>query len=361
MPVPTERDVVETEQRLGGWLARRIPGATDVEVSGLSVPEGTGYSNETLMFDAAWRQGGESRKRSLVARLEPTRYQVFPEPDIRREYEVITRLAACSDVPLPPTLWMEDDAGVLGARFFVMEKVDGSVPADVPPYNAEGFLVDMSPEERRELWDGAFDAFCAIHGVDPQKDGFGFLDRSDRGAPGLEQFLVYLEGYYEWAMRRPNQIVESAWEWIREHRPSGEPIGLVWGDARIQNMIFQDTRCAAVLDWEMVTLGSPEQDLGWWLFLDEFSSQGMGVPRLEGLPGRSETIEIYEERTGHEVRNVEFYEVVSGFHFALILMKIYQMQEDFGVLGPDDVGAMERDNPVTKLLAEHLGLPASTV
>lgn len=360
MPVPTERDVADTRRRLGAWLAGRVTGAEDVEVSGLSVPEGTGYSNETLMFDVSWRRDGKDEGRSLVVRLEPTSFQVFPEPDIRREYDVITRLASCSDVPLPPTLWMEEDPEVLGAPFFVMEKVDGSVPADVPSYNAEGFLVDMSPARRRELWDGAFDAFCAVHAVDPAKDGFGFLDRPDRGEPGLEQFLGYLERYFEWAMRRPNRIVESAWEWIREHRPSGEPVGLVWGDARIQNMIFQDTRCAAVLDWEMVTLGSPEQDLGWWLFLDVFSSRGMGVERLEGLPGRSETIEIYEERTGHEPRNLEFYEVVSGFHFGLILMRIYQMQEDFGVLSSEDVGAMERDNPVTKLLAEHLDLAAPT-
>ena len=81
---------------------------------------------------------------------------------------------------------------------------------------------------------------------------------------------------------------------------------LLWGDARIGNIIFDGTRPAAVLDWEMVTLGSPEMDLAWSIFLDRHHSEGMGLPRLEGFPSYEETVERYEALTGFEVQDLHY-------------------------------------------------------
>src|SRR5690606_8522169 len=96
------------------------------------------------------------------------------------------------------------------------------------------------------------------------------------------------------------------------------------GDARIGNMIFRDRRCVAVLDWEMATLGPPEMDLGWFLLLDRHHSEGIGVPRLAGLPGPAETVARYEERLGRRVAHLAFWELFAAWRFAVILRRVAQ-------------------------------------
>uniref|UniRef100_UPI00202888D2 phosphotransferase n=1 Tax=Caballeronia sp. ATUFL_F1_KS39 TaxID=2921766 RepID=UPI00202888D2 len=79
----------------------------------------------------------------------------------------------------------------------------------------------------------------------------------------------YYRRYLAWASDgKPQPTVDAGLAWLLANQPQDEPVGLSWGDARVGNMIFSDARCVAVLDWEMVALGNPEQDLGWWLFLD---------------------------------------------------------------------------------------------
>src|SRR5207244_12421350 len=108
---------------------------------------------------------------------------------------------------------------------------------------------------------------------------------------------------------RPEPVIEAGLAWLRRHRPADEPLGLCWGDARIGNMIFAGARCRAVLDWEMATLGNPEQDLAWWLFLDRHHSEGIGLERLAGLPRRDEQVARYEELMGPPVRHLDYYGV----------------------------------------------------
>jgi aminoglycoside phosphotransferase (APT) family kinase protein len=120
-------------------------------------------------------------------------------------------------------------------------------------------------------------------------------------------------------------------------------------------MIFEGFECRAVLDWEMVTLGDPVQDLGWWLFLDRHHSEGVGVPRLPGFPSYAATIARWEDLTERRAEHVAFYEVFAGLRFAVIMMRLAQLMIEFEVLPPD--ADLERNNVVTQLLAKLLGLP----
>jgi aminoglycoside phosphotransferase (APT) family kinase protein len=102
---------------------------------------------------------------------------------------------------------------------------------------------------------------------------------------------------------------------------------------------------AAVVDWENATLGNPVQDLAWWIVLDRCFSEGLGVPRLDGLPGLKETITFWENQTGFKANHYHYYEVFACLRFALIIgrcMIILQMEE------------MVIDNFVTGLLAKML-------
>jgi aminoglycoside phosphotransferase (APT) family kinase protein len=128
-------------------------------------------------------------------------------------------------------------------------------------------------------------------------------------------------------------------------------------DARIGNIVFDGTRPAAVLDWEMATLGSPEEDLAWTVFVDRHHSEGLGVPRLEGFPGVEETVERYQALTGFAVRSLHFWQAFAGFRFGVVMARIAQQMIHYGVMTPEQGRAFELDNTVTRLLAELLELP----
>lgn len=358
MPTPWTRDLAADGLRLKAWLETKLVGAKDVVISELVAPAGSGFSNETLLFDLSWREGGEARREKMVVRIRPTGFQIFPDYDLARQFNAMRRLEA-TDVPVPRMLWLEEaDTGILGAPFYVMRQVAGRVPPDQPPYHTGGWLTEISPEERRSIWLGGLESMARIHRLDYRVAGFGDLERPPLGATGLDRQLAEYERYHAWAARgREHPITEAAWEWLLANKPAGEPEGIVWGDARIGNIIFDGTRPAAVIDWEMVTLGSPEADLGWAIFLDRHHSEGLGVPRLEGFPSYEESVAFYAGVSGHSVKNLDYYQVFAGFRFSVIMMRIAQ-QLVFYELMPEEAGyAFERNNTVTQLLAKLLELP----
>jgi aminoglycoside phosphotransferase (APT) family kinase protein len=219
-------------------------------------------------------------------------------------------------------------------------------------------MTEISPAERGAIWWGGIECMARIHRLDPEAAGFGFLGRSERDASPFRRQLAYYERYLEWAARGlPQPTIEAALGWLRANEPADPRTVLLWGDARIGNIIFDGTRPAAVLDWEMVTLGSPEEDLAWAIFLDRHHSEGMGVPRLEGFPSFEATVERYQELTGFEVRNLHFWQVFAGFRFAVIMARIAQQMVHYQVMAPEQGRAFELDNTVTQLLAKLLELP----
>jgi aminoglycoside phosphotransferase (APT) family kinase protein len=358
MPTPWQRNLEEDGRKFAAWLRGRLSGARDLEVTPLVAPQSSGFSNETLLCSAAWSEAGAKRSESLVVRIQPTGYQVFPEYDMGLQFRTM-QLLAKTDVPVPRALWLEEsDRSVFGAPFYVMAKVEGRVPTDQPPYHVGGWMTEISPAERRAIFLGGFEAMARIHKLELDAAGFGSLRRPELGANGLLQELAFYERYFQWAAAgREQPIAEAAFEWLRKHAPSGEPEGLVWGDARIGNIIFDGTRVAAVLDWEMVTCGSPEKDLGWAVFLDRHHSEGLAAKRLEGFPSYDECMAYYESRTGHRVKHLHYYQVFAGFRFAVVMMRIAQQVVHYGLMTKEQGRAMEIENTVTKLTARLLDLP----
>jgi aminoglycoside phosphotransferase (APT) family kinase protein len=143
---------------------------------------------------------------------------------------------------------------------------------------------------------------------------------------------------------------------VKANKPSEQHIALAWGDARINNQMFDDAgNVVAVFDWEMVTLADPMMDLGWWLFLDRHFHEGCHRPRLDGFPTREEMVARYEARSRREARDLEFYEVFAGLRFGVVMMRINSLLIEFELMPPDS--EMGRNNIVTHLLAEMLGIP----
>jgi aminoglycoside phosphotransferase (APT) family kinase protein len=352
MAIGDQRDLELAREKLTAYFARVLPEARDIEVRNLLSP-GMGFSNETLLCDLSYRASGERRSEPLVIRVRP-HAQVFPEYDLRQQYDVMQRLAP-TDVPVPTMRWFEESPDVLGASFYVMDRIEGVVPPDHPTYHVAGPCLDMTPASRAALWWDGLDKLTRIHKLDWRKLGFGYLDHPERGRTPLAQQLEYYRRYLDWAAEgRPQPTVEPALGWLLANQPTDEPVALCWGDARIGNMIFHRDRCVAVLDWEMVTLGNPEQDLGWWLFLDWHHSAGIGVPRLEGFPSREETIARYEEKMGRPVRSLHYYEAFAAFRFAVIMIRIAALTRAADLPTPEN---FETNNICTQGLARLLDLP----
>lgn len=340
--------------RLTEWLPPRV-GASSVTITDLTPPSGTGYSSETLLFTASHDGDGGPGEHRYVVRLKPTRPGVFPEYDIDLQHDVMAALATTTSIPVPRMLWQEHDASVLGSEFFVMAHVPGRVPTDNPPYTLDGWILAEPEERRREMHTSALDVLCAIHQLDPMA-ALGSV--AGRLRSGLDAELAYYESFFEWAAQgRPQPVAERAWEWVNDNRPKGEhPIGISWGDSRISNMIFgPDLRPVAVLDWEMVSLGDPQMDLGWWLFLDRHFTVGMGVEQPPGFLSRDETVARWEAAVGRAAGDVDFYEMYAGFRFAVVMMSLTRLFIADGLMPADT--DFDRNNTVTQCLAPMLGLP----
>jgi len=356
-PPGSARDLAKTAQTLAAWLAGRLPGARELAVSNLAPPGGTGFSNDTLLFDLAWRDAdGAARQRALVARIAPAGVPVFQRYDVAKQFRAM-ELAGRHGVPVPALVGLETGSDVLGSPFFVMERVPGRVPTDSPPYHMGGWVAECAPEERAGLWWSGLEAMARVHAIGPAVADVAFLaDGDGSAAAALETWRRYLV----WAAEgRPQPVCERALAWLEAHLPAEPgPIRVCWGDARIGNMLFDGGRCVAVLDWEMVTLGDPQQDLAWWLFLDRHHSEGVGAARLPGFPERAETVARWEAATGLAAPDLDWYEVFAGFRFGAVMIRIARQLSTLGLLPAGS--SFETDNTVTRLLVRLLdGLASS--
>ena len=358
MPTMWKRDLEADRKKLGEWLRDKLPDARDLALSELIAPQSSGFSNDTLLFDLQYTRQGEQRTDKLVVRIAPIGFKVFPTYDLSLQFRTM-QLLASTDVPVPRVHWIEqEDDSILGAPFYVMGQVEGRVPPDNPPYHMEGWLKDASPQVRREIWRAGFAAMAKIHRLDWRGAGFSFLAKPELGDVPLDWEIDYYRRYLQWAGRGlSHPTVEAAFEWIEKNKPSGEPIVLVWGDARIGNIIFSGTEPSAVLDWEMVTLGSPEMDVAWAMFLDRHHSEGIDTPRLEGFDSYEDTVACYEELSGFRVRHLHYYQVFAGLRFAIIMIRIAQQLVHYELMDERAGRDFELNNTVTRLLAKLLDLP----
>lgn len=321
-----ERDLDETAERLARWLAPKLSVAPGkVRIENLDAPLGTGFSSDTLLFDAVYDTNGRERREELVARLEPTEYVVFPTYDIALQCRVL-QLLEDTEVPVPRVRWFEPDRSVLGAPFYLMDRISGRVPSDNPPMYDEGWIADeLSAAEREQVWWSGLDAMCRVHRLDWKALGFEFLLEPERGKTPLEQQLHYYREYFAWGMpkERHPDIVRGL-EYLESHEPPEDQVRLCWGDSRLANQIFDDLECVAVLDWEMVRIGDPLQDLAWWLASDRCFSEGLDLERLPGMPSHEATVTHWQEATGLSTANFPYYTILALTRFSMQMARIGQ-------------------------------------
>ncbi|HMO69653.1 MAG TPA: phosphotransferase family protein, partial [Novosphingobium sp.] len=306
---PETRDLASLARDLASWIAARIPGASDLRLENLDYPRGAGMSHETILFDAAWREGSEQKRQGMVVRIRPSSQTVFPDTLFVEQFKVMQALHAGGHVKVAKVLWLEEDPGLLGQPFFVMEKKHGRVPVSYPPYRQQGFLAEATPAQRRTLWENAVTELARMQLVPVSE--LRFLEGPPHAREGFAQEWDKYVRFVDWLKDSPaHGVLARALERLDAMRPANQPEGLVWGDARIGNMMFDDDfNVVAVMDWEQPSLGGALQDLSWFTVLSEtMHGATADLPRLEGMGTRDETVALWEQVCGKSAADLEWYE-----------------------------------------------------
>jgi aminoglycoside phosphotransferase (APT) family kinase protein len=347
----SSRDVTKLPSVLSQWLSTVMPVKPDVTIE--SGVESNGMSSETIILTGRWDEDGNPVEQRWVARVAPTAQDVpvFPTYRMDHQFEVIRLVGELSDVPVPRVRWIDDQGEVLGTPFFLMDHVDGIVPPDVMPYTFGGnWFADAPAERRRELQDSTVEVLAKLHSIPDAEQTFGFLSEIDpAGDTPLRRHFGWLKDWYEFAVpdigRAP--VVERALAWLEENFPTDVAASqsvLAWGDSRIGNVLYDDFRPVAVLDWEMATVGPRELDVSWIIFAHMVFQELAGLAGLPGLPDvmREEDVrETYEQLTGAQLGDLNWFYVYSGVIWCCVFMRTSARRVRFGEIEkPDDVESL---------------------
>ena len=299
-----------------------------------------GMSNLTYVVTPEGGTAGDA----VILRRPPTGAVLATAHDMAREHRVITALGPTA-VPVPRTLHLCTEPAVLGAPFYVMERVIGvHVVRELPPGYAD------EPAQRTGIADGLIDVLADLHAVAVDEVGLtdfgrpdGFMARQvrrwttqweatrDRDRPGLDALAARLA-----------QTV-----------PDTQRTGIVHGDYRLDNCLLdpgQPGRIRAVLDWEMSTLGDPLADLGmlcvyWPEAGEDHPASQSAVTTLPGFPSRTELAERYARRSGLDLSDLSWYVGFAYFKFAAIVAGIVARSAAGAMAGKDTAGYADRIDP----------------
>ena len=338
-PRTTTRDHAKLREQLTVWLQSKHTGA---EITEFSVPATTGMSSETILFSATWTGDTGLTSDRFVLRLppDPSSEPVFRVYDMPLQFNAMRLVGARTDVPVPPTLWLETDPNHLGAPFFVMGRVDGVVPPDLLPYTwGDNWFFDSSAADQAILQQASVEVLAKIHSIKAADPDAAFLTIDAEGDTALRRHVNDQRAFYEWvaADGTRSPLIERGFEWLESHWPTaaddaGREV-VSWGDARVGNILYRDHRPVAVLDWEMAGHGTPEVDLGWMIFLHRFFQDLSEMMGQRGIPKFMRTADVcaqYRELSGVEPIDMQWFIAYAAIRHAIVMFRITRRQILFG-------------------------------
>jgi aminoglycoside phosphotransferase (APT) family kinase protein len=300
-------DLPDVQERLVRFLSGL--GLADVEITELRRFT-VGFSWMTFGFLARWREGGEGKGRELILRLGPSN-GIFAPYRASPEFHTLRALHG-SGVPAPQVHWHSDSSDDFGAPFFICDFVQGEAPIPWTPDGGPAF-----DEATRKLIGAQFiAALAALHRFDWRGAG---LDRiggpTDVRRAAIDRIDFWEGMLARWAKSRV-PMLEWAAIWLREHAPVAPCVSVVHGDFRIGNFLVDQGRITAILDWELVRLGDPIEDLG-WICMQAWRGRS---PYMCHLFERDELLDRYNTLTGFDVQAGEarYWEAFGTYKLAVM-------------------------------------------
>lgn len=295
-------------ERLGAWLAEHVPGAKPAITATMIAG---GRSNLTYVVSDGTQE--------WIVRRPPLGHVLATAHDMGREHRVMAALADTA-VPVPRTFGFCDDTEVLGAPFYVMERVHGT------PYRSAAKLEPLGPEFARDVSTRLVDTMAELHRVEPDSVGLGDFGRPEGYlARQVERWRRQLESSYN----RDLPAAEELHRLLAAATPAESGASIVHGDFRLDNVLVDEAgRPTAVLDWEMATLGDPLADLALMLVYHRLAQvlSGNAVADASNAPGflaEDEIIGRYAEVSGRDLAHFGFYLGLGAYKLAAILEGIH--------------------------------------
>jgi aminoglycoside phosphotransferase (APT) family kinase protein len=311
---------------LRSWFARVIPGALARSLSARLIAGG----KSNLTYEVS------DGSHSWVLRRPPLGHVLATAHDMAREFRIMRALQG-SDVPVPRMYALNEDASLIGAPFFVMEYVAGT------SYRHAWQLAALGPIRTRAISARLIEALAALHQVDPATVGLADFGRPDGFlARQIRRWKKQLDA----SCSRELPGVEQLYARLLAHVPEQSRPSIVHGDYRLDNVLFDEhDRAAAVIDWEMATLGDPMTDLALLVVYRRLAAQVAAdaiadAPSGPGFLGEDEIIAAYADRTGCDPSRFGFYSALASFKLAAIAEGISYRHRHGQTIGPGfaDVG-----------------------
>lgn len=367
----SSRDAEDLRARLTRWLTRLLPEGAQPAVTVHEGIQTNGMSSETVLLAVTSTESGTRTTQEYVARVAPAAgdLPVFPEYRLTDQYDAMRLAGRLAGVPVPPVGLNEPTGEVLGTPFFLMERLDGAVPPDVLPYPfGDNWLYDASPEQQARLQRTSVEVLAKLHAVPDPENTFGFLDPGVTGHLGdtaLARNLAKTRHWYDYAISTSeasprSPLVERGLAWLEANLPAdeGDPV-LVWGDARIGNMMYRDFAPVAVLDWEMATLGPRELDIAWMVFAHQVFQEiatMLGLPGMPDFLAADDVVATYAELSGVQPGDLTWYLVHAAVSWGCVFLRTSARQIHFGEIEvPADPESVFHHRPLFERLLDEVG------
>ncbi len=309
-----------------------------------------GHSNLTYLVTVG--------ERDLVLRRPPFGSTVKAAHDMLREFRVLAALGPVFG-KVPRVAAFCDDTSVLGARFYLMERVRGLILRRRAPEGAA-----LPPETVSRLCAALVDTLVELHAVDYEAAGLADLGRPEGYA---QRQVAGWTRRYEDARTEEVADMDEVARWLAGHVPASSETSLLHNDYKHDNLVLDPespSRILAVLDWEMSTPGDPLTDLGttlaYWVEerdRDELKAIAFGPTRLPGSDTRRRLAERYAERSGRAVHDLDFYYCFGLFKIAVIVQQIYYRFRQGLTCDPRFADLGRAVGVLARQAALHLGRP----
>ena len=296
-------EALTPEEKVSTYLRKKLPSANNLSLSDFVQTAG-GWSHEIYVFCASWDEDGRRERKGFCLRKDPGVGLLRELSNLEQQFRVLKALEKTA-APTPRVYWYEEDPGLLGGPFFIMEKVEGEVPN---PWSRAGKQLYAAASKRGKLPLSFIESLASLHNLDWRAAGLDFIGVPGPGKDFALREIAKWEILIRLSTRKPEPVLTEILMWLRANAPEAKRLAFVHGAYRTGNLIIKDDAIAAIIDWELQVIGDPMYDVAY--VLSDLNREG--TPLLSCLVEREFFLDTYQKLTGLEIdlEACRYYEIL---------------------------------------------------